>query len=83
MHLVTKYLKVNRNLEKLDLSDNTIGNEAIKLLSKSLAENKTRIKHLLIENCKITTDGVIILYNALKTNKHLTELSLARNDFYE
>jgi Ran GTPase-activating protein (RanGAP) involved in mRNA processing and transport len=43
-NIITKYLKANRNIVKLDFSNNAIGDEAMNPLSEALSENTTRIK---------------------------------------
>lgn len=81
-NIITKYLKLNRNIVKLDLSNNSIGDDALNPLAEALSENATRVKQLLVENCKLTTDGAAHLFTALKTNSFLSDLYLGNNTFF-
>ncbi len=54
----------------------------MKPIAEALSENATRIKNLLFEQCKLTTDGVVELFTALKTNSFLADLSLGQNTLF-
>ena len=71
---MTRYLSSNRNIVKIDLSTNIIGDEALIPISDALSENLIRIKHLIMEGCKFSTEGFVQLFIALRTNGYLSEL---------
>ena len=75
--LITKVLKNNFFLEKIDLSSNSIKNEGMKYIVNGLITNST-LKYLIIPNNEITEKGILYLESKLKICK-LKHLNIATN----
>ena len=75
--LITKVLKNNFFLEKIDLSSNSIKNEGMKYIVNGLINNAS-LKYLIIPNNEITEKGILYLESKLKICK-LRHLNIANN----
>ena len=75
--LITKVLKNNFFLEKIDLSSNSIKNEGMKYIVNGLVTNSS-LKYLIIPNNEITEKGLLYLESKLKICK-LKHLNIATN----
>ncbi|XP_063072113.1 protein NLRC3-like isoform X2 [Engraulis encrasicolus] len=67
-------------LRELDISDNKIQDEGVKLLSGGIQKSSCKLHILRVSTCGITTSGCAHLMSALNHNpSHLTELDLSNN----
>ncbi|CAF1446473.1 unnamed protein product [Adineta steineri] len=69
----------NITLVELDLSDNYLSDNGVKILMDVLLTNKTILKKLHLGSNNISDQGVQYLTDMLKTNQSLTHLMLNRN----
>ena len=76
---ICKELPSNHVMTHLILGGNTIGDSGAGALAEALQSPATQLSYLLLDGCRITSHGVKILAEALKTNRSLTHLSLARS----
>eukprot|EP00012_Vannella_robusta_P001829 CAMPEP_0206183292 /NCGR_PEP_ID=MMETSP0166-20121206/551_1 /ASSEMBLY_ACC=CAM_ASM_000260 /TAXON_ID=95228 /ORGANISM="Vannella robusta, Strain DIVA3 518/3/11/1/6" /LENGTH=542 /DNA_ID=CAMNT_0053598119 /DNA_START=643 /DNA_END=2268 /DNA_ORIENTATION=+ len=67
------YLKGHKNLRKLFLNENHIGNRGAELLSEALEENES-LQLLSLRACNVGPEGLISLCNALEKNHTLQRL---------
>ncbi|KAJ3433475.1 leucine-rich repeat isoform f [Anaeramoeba flamelloides] len=74
-------------LEKLDLSNNNLGDKMIKKLMIAISNLKSGIKELNITNCQLTNRGISKLFNSIKDAKKihntLEKLDISNNNFGE
>ena len=75
--LITKVLRNNFFLEKIDLSSNSIKNEGMKYIVNGLITNES-LKYLIIPNNEITEKGILYLESKIKVCK-LKYLNLGSN----
>jgi Ran GTPase-activating protein (RanGAP) involved in mRNA processing and transport len=75
--LITKVLKNNFFLEKIDLSSNSIKNEGMKYIVNGLITNES-LKYLIIPNNEITEKGILYMESKLKICK-LKYLNIGSN----
>lgn len=64
----------------LSLCDNILGEKSLKCLLGLLRNPKTCLKHLNLENTRLSSNDIISLASIVSTNKSLTYLSLAKNN---
>lgn len=70
--------KENRGIEKLNLSDNKLGNEGVVYLSEALSVNNI-LKEIILKANDIGNEGAVALAEALQHNSSLTKLDLQGN----
>ncbi|XP_066228698.1 NACHT, LRR and PYD domains-containing protein 7 [Saccopteryx leptura] len=73
-------LEINQTLQFLDLTDNELRDEGVKLLCTTLRHPKCFLQRLSLENCHLTEACGKELSSALIVNQRLTHLCLAKND---
>jgi Ran GTPase-activating protein (RanGAP) involved in mRNA processing and transport len=66
----------------LSLCDNILGEKSLKCLFGLLSSPKQCLKHLNLENTRLSTNDIISLASIVSTNKSLTYLSLAKNNIH-
>ncbi|WP_052454730.1 leucine-rich repeat domain-containing protein [Rickettsia hoogstraalii] len=71
--------KFNNNIVHLDLHNNNISNEEVKLIAEFLTNNKT-LKHLDISGNKITLEVVKAIIEALRENTTITHIDLEQDN---
>ncbi|KJV81758.1 leucine Rich repeat family protein [Rickettsia hoogstraalii str. RCCE3] len=69
----------NNNIVHLDLHNNNISNEEVKLIAEFLTNNKT-LKHLDISGNKITLEVVKAIIEALRENTTITHIDLEQDN---
>ncbi|XP_072891283.1 NACHT, LRR and PYD domains-containing protein 3-like [Hemitrygon akajei] len=72
-------LSTNPSLTELDLSDNKLGDSAVKLVSAALRNPECNIQKLLLWGVGLTDSGAEDLISTLSTNPSLTGLNLRSN----
>lgn len=80
MDRIVHEISTNPSLTTLDLSDNYLRDEQIKVIANSLERNRT-IKILNLSHNLITNEGIEVLVRTLVRNPTLTSLDLSRNNF--
>lgn len=73
-------LDISSSMVMLNLSENKIGDEGIDLLSKAFNEGKSRLSKLNISSVGGTVYGLRTLFTALRSNQHLTHLTINGNN---
>jgi len=72
----------NSNLIELDLSFNNISDEGVQNLSKCINKiSLNSLKKLNLERCKMSAEGLVVLFSVLQNNKKLEYLNLNKNNF--
>ena len=67
------------NLKILDLENNKLNNEQIKIISNGIKDNKT-LSTLILNNNKISSEGGLYLSEILLENKNISQLYLSKNN---
>ena len=75
---ISSCLKSNSTLYKLNLSNNQINDDGVKILVEALTVHAT-LRKLDMSHNAISDDGVLFISEFLESNKLLLELSLAKN----
>lgn len=70
----------NHPVRYLSLNDNILGERSFDCILSILRSLKPYLKHLNLENTRISTGNVVALASALGSNHSLTFLSLAKNN---
>ncbi|WP_425361781.1 hypothetical protein [Candidatus Tisiphia endosymbiont of Mystacides longicornis] len=65
----------SNNITHIDLSEEHIGVEGIKIISKALEDNELITKINLCDN-NVSSEGVSLLVKVLETNHSLTDIDL-------
>ncbi|CAI2367823.1 unnamed protein product [Moneuplotes crassus] len=78
VEFLVNYLKDNRNIQVLDLSNNNIGNKGVKNITKLLETNEA-ITEINLSDNNIGTKGLNNLCSALSYNKSVVKLDIRRN----
>ncbi|XP_072893924.1 NACHT, LRR and PYD domains-containing protein 3-like [Hemitrygon akajei] len=72
-------LSTNPSLTDLNLSDNKLGDSALKLVSAALRNPECKIQKLRLNNVGLTDSGAEDLVSVFSTNPSLTELNMSYN----
>ncbi|XP_072892022.1 NACHT, LRR and PYD domains-containing protein 3-like [Hemitrygon akajei] len=72
-------LNTNRSLTELNLSDNELGDSAMKLVSAALKNPECKIQKLVLNNVGLTDSGVESPVFIVSSNPSLTDLDLSYN----
>nr|XP_055073075.1 protein NLRC5-like [Misgurnus anguillicaudatus] len=68
-------------LKDLNMNNNKLKDEGVKLLCNGLKNTKCELEILRLSDCSIGEEGYIALYSAVRSNpSHLIELDLSGND---
>ncbi|XP_036619176.1 ribonuclease inhibitor [Trichosurus vulpecula] len=81
--LIPALLQTKSSLIDLQLSDNHLGDEGMKLLCEGLMDPRCSLQRLELEYCEFTTASCEALSAVLKTRSSLRELNLNNNDVGE
>ena len=77
---VNEILK-NSKLFELNISENSIGNEGLDVLSECITTSSLNyLRKLNLTECKITYEGIENLFYKLQNNKKLENLNLSKNN---
>ncbi|XP_068920849.1 NACHT, LRR and PYD domains-containing protein 12-like isoform X2 [Petaurus breviceps papuanus] len=76
-------LSSNKSLKKLDLSQNSLDEEGIKLLCKALENPNCMLETLNLASCRLTSTCSQNLFCYLSSNKSLKNLDLSGNSLEE
>ena len=74
-----KNILLLKNISKLDLRSNNLGDEKTSIISNYIKENNITLKELNLQSNKITSIGCQSLSEMLKENKYLKIINLAGN----
>ena len=74
---ISEMINTNRTLQLLDISWNSICDEGITVIARTL--DNARISELLITACKITVTGAEVLAESLKSNHTIKLLNMKSN----
>ena len=80
MEIIIASIKNGAILQKLDFSDNEIGDDGVKALSDYLQSKSCKLQTLNLSCNKFTSTGASFIANALKLNVTLQELDISNND---
>ncbi|CAG9317234.1 unnamed protein product [Blepharisma stoltei] len=70
----------NKRIKRIILAGNIIGTQAVNTLIELLNEKYSQLKHLDLENTKLSEKHIGKICNCVSENKTLSSLSLARNN---
>ncbi|GCB76679.1 hypothetical protein scyTo_0021023 [Scyliorhinus torazame] len=71
--------RTNRSLKNLNLSNNKLGDAAVRLLSVALRNPECKIQTLGLADVCLTVSCATVLVSILDTNQSLTDLNLSNN----
>ncbi|XP_074086789.1 ribonuclease inhibitor isoform X2 [Macrotis lagotis] len=81
--LIPTLLRTKSTLTDLQLSDNHLGDEGMKLLCEGLLDPKCSLERLELEYCEFTSASCAALSSVLKAKGSLQELTLNNNELGE
>ncbi|XP_031798394.1 ribonuclease inhibitor isoform X2 [Sarcophilus harrisii] len=81
--MIPALLRTKSTLTDLQLSDNHLGDEGVKLLCEGLMDPKCNLQRLELEYCEFTAASCEALSSVLKTKNSLQELTLNNNELGE
>ncbi|XP_043826129.1 ribonuclease inhibitor isoform X2 [Dromiciops gliroides] len=81
--LILSLLRTKPTLRDLQLSDNHLGDEGMKLLCEGLMDPRCSLERLELEYCEVTTASCEALSSVLKAKGSLQELTLNNNELGE
>jgi hypothetical protein len=70
----------NSQVHTLDLSDNEIGLDGARAIAKLIASRSSTISKIDLSGTKLTDSTALPIFEALRSNKSVTELFLSRNN---
>jgi len=76
--IIIHKLKSHRDLRRLNLDGNRLGDKAINALCSILTNKNCMLKYLSLKNCKFTEGQISQLAIALKKNSSLRELDISK-----
>ncbi|XP_006019256.2 ribonuclease inhibitor isoform X1 [Alligator sinensis] len=79
--LLTSVLCAKPTLKELNLSNNELGDAAIKQLCRGLMDSNCNLELLHLENCGVTAESCADLSNVLRTKPSLIDLAVGDNKF--
>ena len=76
---ISKLLCNCPSLRTLELSNNSIGDAGVELLAETIKNQSCQLEFLGLDSVEVSDRGVLVLADALKSNRFLTSLSLQNN----
>ncbi|XP_042301381.1 ribonuclease inhibitor [Sceloporus undulatus] len=76
---ISSALRTKSSLKELNLSNNSLGDAAVKQLCQSVLDTRCNLQTLRLENCDVTANSCEDLSTVLSTKPSLTELCIGEN----
>ncbi|KAM5141334.1 NACHT, LRR and PYD domains-containing protein 3-like [Mantella aurantiaca] len=80
---ICSFMRDNKLLTSLDLSDNNLGDPGVNILCEELKNPDYALQELRIQECELTTSCCDDLRSLLITHRSLTSLDLSANDLMD
>ncbi|KAM5141333.1 NACHT, LRR and PYD domains-containing protein 3-like [Mantella aurantiaca] len=80
---ICSFMRKNKLLTSLDLSDNNLGDQGVNILCRELKDLSCALQELRIQECKLSPSCCDDLRSLLITHRSLTSLDLSTNDLMD